>query len=167
MYQEDTCVLNFPMGENNVFITEVLKNHKVPQKEFLDGKLVLKEGKFSVIFATVFCSCSLLMLILNLFYGSFVGIFIFFVCFIIFFRAFVETITNKIIIEEETILEKNLFHTYKMDFADVKYLSLKKEKDMEKIFIYSNQGMVIKVPKKYQNIELFERFVKKQHWKYK
>lgn len=165
LYKEDECILEFSMNKNKVFVTAVLRNRKVPRKEYNGGKLIIKERKFNTIFATVFFIGSVMMLALNLFYGLIIGILLFFICFVIFFKACIMSLTNKIIIENETIVEKNLLQKdKKINFNDVDYVSFKNEKNIEKILIYSKDGTIIKIIKNYQNTDILENIIKKEKW---
>lgn len=49
----------------------------------------------------------------------------------------------------------------------MEYLSLKKDNEAEIICIHSNAGGMIKIPKSYKNVEMFEVLIAKQHWKWK
>ena len=74
---------------------------------------------------------------------------------------------NSVIIEKSTIIEKKLFVKREITFGQVDYLSLKKDNDIDIICVHSKTGMIIKVPNSYQNFEIFEEIIEKQHWHWK
>ena len=42
LYQNNKCILAFATGTHKVFVTEVLKNHKVPMKDNGNTPLILE-----------------------------------------------------------------------------------------------------------------------------
>lgn len=167
LYQGDKCILSFATGVHKVFITEVLKNHRIEVKDDIGETLILKSGKGYVIFYAVFCACSFLLFLMCAYYGILIGVVVFFLCVVLLLMMFVTVLTNKITIEKNVIFEKKLFRKRKINFAQVDYLSLKRDNNVEIICVHSNQGMVIKIPKSYQNIEIFETIISKQRWRWK
>ncbi len=45
LYQNNKCILAFATGTHKVFVTEVLKNHKVPMKDNGNTPLILEPKK--------------------------------------------------------------------------------------------------------------------------
>lgn len=86
---------------------------------------------------------------------------------VILFILFIISTRHKIVVEKNKIIEKKLLRNKSIEFVQVEYLSLKKDNEAEIICIHSNAGGMIKIPKSYKNVEMFEVLIAKQHWKWK
>lgn len=129
--------------------------------------LVLESKKGYIILYIGCGLCSVALLLLCAYSRVFSGILLFFICAVVLFALAVATASHKILIEGKTIFEKRLFRKRKIEFSQVKYLSLKKDNDAEIICVHSDTGIVIKIPKSYQNIEKFEALAIKNRWRWK
>ena len=168
LYQNDKCILNFATAEHKVFIREVLKNHKVDIKtNTTSSDIIIKMGKGYVILDGASIVVFVIFFLMSAYYGVTSGVIFFFVCAIGSVFYFFSRKRRRIIVEDNTIIEKRMLkRVRKIKFREVKYLSLVKINNTEEIVIHSSTGVVIKVPKHYQNVELFETIIDKQQWKW-
>lgn len=167
LYQNNKCILAFATGTHKVFVTEVLKNHKVPMKDNGNTPLILEPKKGYIILYGVGFLCSAILWLLCTGYGVFAGFLIFLINSVILFILFITSTRHKIVVEKNKIIEKKLLRNKSIEFVQVEYLSLKKDNEAEIICIHSNAGGMIKIPKSYKNVEMFEVLIAKQHWKWK
>ena len=58
LYQNNKCILAFATGTHKVFVTEVLKNHKVPMQDNGNTPLILEPKKGYIILYGVGFLCS-------------------------------------------------------------------------------------------------------------
>lgn len=169
LYQGDKCILNFATAEHRVFILEVLKNHKVGIKVSTNSSVVtMKMGKGYVIFDAI---CVIIFIVFfggSAYYGIVSGVLLFSICIIGAVFNFFNRKTRKIIVENNTIIEKKILKRQKeIKFAEVTYLNLARDKNTDVICVHSKTGISIKIPKYYQNVEMFEAIITKQHWPWK
>lgn len=169
LFKGDECILNFATAEHRVFIMEVLKNHKVGVKMSTNNaKIIMKMGKGYVIFDAVCIVAFIIFFLMSAYYGMISGILLFFVCIIGAIFNFFSRKARKVIVDNNNIIEKRLLKKQKMiEFSEVEYITLKKGNNTEIINVISNKGISIKIPKYYQNVEMFEAVIAKQHWHWK
>lgn len=169
LFKGDECILNFATAEHRVFIMEVLKNHKVGVKMSTNNaKIIMKMGKGYVIFDAVCIVAFIIFFLMSAYYGMISGILLFFVCIIGAIFNFFSRKARKVIVDDDSIIEKRLLKKQKViEFSEVEYITLKKGNNTEIINVTSNRGVSIKIPKYYQNVEMFEAVIAKQHWKWK
>lgn len=169
LFQGDKCVLNFATAEHKVFIMEVLKNHKVSVRMSTNNATItMKMGKGYVIFDAVCVVEFIIFFLMSAYYGVISGIFLFFVCIIGAICNFFSRKARKVIVENNSIIEKRLLKKQKIiKFGEVECITLKKGNNTEIINVISNKGISIKIPKYYQNVEMFEAVIAKQHWHWK
>lgn len=169
LYQGDKCILNFATAEHRVFIMEVLKNHKVGVKMSIDSATItMKMGKGYVIFDAVCVVLFVIFFLMSAYYGVTSGILLFFVCIIGSVFNFFNRKVRRITVENNTIIEKRMLKKQKkIEFREVAYLTLARKNNTEVIGVHSNTGVSIKIPKFYQNVEMFEVIILKQRWQWK
>lgn len=169
LYQDNKCILNFATAEHRVFIMEVLKRHKVGVKMNADiATITMKMGKGYVIFDAVCVVLFVIFFLMSAYYGVTSGILLFFVCIIGAVFNYFNRKTKRIIVENNTIIEKRMLKKQKkIEFGEVAYLSLARKNNTEVIGVHSNKGITIKIPKYYQNVEMFESIISKQHWRWR
>jgi hypothetical protein len=169
LFQGDKCILHFATAEHKVFITEVLKNHKVDAKmSTKNTAFTMKMGKGYVIFDAICVIAFVILFLMSAYYGVTSGVFGFFVCIIGSIFNFFYRKARKIIVENRTIIEKRMLKKQKtIGFGEVAYLTLTSKNNTEEIGVFSDTGTSIKIPKYYQNVEMFETIIAKQHWRWK
>lgn len=169
LYQGDKCILAFATGEHKVFVTAVLKNHKVSTNTVKDDTtIVMRMGKGYVIFDAVCIGVLAVFFGGCAYYGMLFGAFFFFVCFIGSVFSFFSRKARHIMVENRTIIEKRLMRKPKnIHFSEVEYLTLAEGNNTAIICIHSKTGSVIKIPQYFRNVEMFETIITKQHWRWK
>lgn len=164
LYQDDKCILSFATGKHKIFVTEVLKNHGIPTRK--TETLILKAGNGYVLFYLICCLCTTFLFLMSTYYGVLAGILLFFVCSLASFFLVLDALNHKIIITDNRILEKRIFRKRMIRFSEVIHLSLEKRNNTEIVCIHSGKSGVIKIPRYYQNIELFEDIISKKNWQW-
>ena len=169
LYQGNKCILNFATAEHRVFIMEVLKRHKVGVNMSTNiVTITMKMGKGYVIFDAVCVVIFVIFFLMSAYYGVTSGILLFFVCIIGAVFNFLNRKARRIIVENHIIIEKRMLKKQKkIEFREVAYLTLARKNNTEVIGVHSNAGTTIKIPKFYQNVEMFESIISKQHWRWK
>lgn len=172
LYEGKKCILNFATAEHKVFIMEVLKNHKVGVKMSKDNiatsVIIMYMGKGYVIFDTICVVIFIIFFLMSAYYSVISGVLLFFVCIIGAVFNFFNRKARKIIVENSVIIEKRMLRKQKrINFDQVEYLTLIRKNNTDVICIYSNTGISIKVPKYYQNVEMFDEIIEKQRWRWK
>lgn len=169
LYQGNKCILNFATAEHRVFIMEVLKRHKVGVNMSTNiATITMKMGKGYVIFDAVCVVLFVIFFLMSAYYDVTSGILFFFVCIIGAVFNFLSRKARRIVVENNSIIEKRLLKkTEKIEFKEVAYLSLEEGNNTEVIGVHSKLGTIIKIPKYYQNVEMFEQIVAKRHWSWR
>lgn len=168
LYQGDNCILNFATAEHKVFITEVLKNHKVGVRMSNNSSMIImKIGRGYVIFDGVCVILFLIFFLMSVYYGLISGILLFFACIIGGAFNFFSRKAKRITVENNTLIEKKMMKKKKIEFKEVAYLSLLKKNNTEIISVHSKNNTIIKIPKYYQNVEMFETIISKQQWRWR
>lgn len=72
LYQNNKCILAFATGTHKVFVTEVLKNHKVPMKIMVIHHWFLNLKGYIILYGVGFL-CSAILWLLCTGYGVFAG----------------------------------------------------------------------------------------------
>ena len=128
----------------------------------------MKMGKGYVIFDAVCVVIFVIFFLMSAYYGVTSGILLFFVCIIGAVFNFLNRKARRIIVENHIIIEKRMLKKQKkIEFREVAYLTLARKNNTEVIGVHSNAGTTIKIPKFYQNVEMFESIISKQHWRWK
>ncbi len=169
LYQGNKCILNFATAEHRVFIMEVLKRHKVSVNMSTNiATITMKMGKGYVIFDAVCVVLFVIFFLMSAYYDVTSGILLFFACIIGAVFNFLSRKARRIIVENHTIIEKRMLKKQKkIEFREVAYLTLEKGSNTEVIGIHSNTGTTIKIPKFYQNVEMFDKIIAERHWCWK
>lgn len=130
--------------------------------------ITMKMDKGYVIFDAVCVVLSVIFFLMSAYYGVTPGILFFFVCIIGAIFNFLSRKARRIIVENHTIIEKRMLKKQKkIEFNDVAYFTLINGNNTVIIEIHSNTGVIIKIPRFYQNVEMFESIIFKQHWSLK
>lgn len=169
IYKEDKCVLHFAMGVNKVFVTEVLKNHKVPTYDFkIQDSIIMKQGTGYVTFDAFCILVFIVFFLATAYYRMFFGMFLSFFFIIASIFSFFARTKREITVKNRKITEKRfLRRTKEICFKEVEYLSLRPINNSEEICIHSKNGKVIRVPRYYRNVEMLDNVIEKQHWRWK
>ncbi len=169
LYQGDKCILKFATDEHKVFVMEVLKNHKVGVRMSNDSSsIIMKMGRGYVIFDGVCVVLFVIFFLMSAYYGLTSGILLFFVCIIGGIFNFFNRKARRIIVENNTLIEtKMMKKKKKIEFKEVAYLSLSKKNNTGIISVHSKNNTTINIPKYYQNVEMFEAIISKQHWNWR
>lgn len=130
-----------------------------------DETIIIKMGKGYVIFDAVCVIIFILFFLMSAYYSVTSGVLFFFVCTIGAVFNFLDRKTRRIIVENDTIIEKRMLRKQKrIKFNDVDYFTLVEGNNTVIIVIRSNTGITIKIPRCYQNVEMFESMMFKQYW---
>ena len=145
------------------------KNHKLGVDESADISIVImKMGTGYVIFDAVCIVVFVIFFLLSAWYDVTSGFIFFFICIIGSIINFFYRKTRKVIVENNTIIEKKMLRKQKkIEFGEVDYLTLTRGNNSDEICVHSKIGVSIKIPKYFQNVDMFEVLISKQHWKSK
>lgn len=147
----------------------MLSNHKLENYEVpYYSMIIMKLGTVYVIFDAVCILVFVIFFLLSLCYDVTSGVIFFFISIIGSIVSFFERRARKIIVENNTIIENKMWRKRKeIKFAEVDYLTLTSGNNTEIICVYSKTGVTIKVPKYFQNVDMFETVILNHRWKYK
>lgn len=147
----------------------MLSNHKLENYEVpYYSMIIMKLGTVYVIFDAVCILVFVIFFLLSLYYDVTSGVIFFFISIIGSIVSFFERRARKIIVENNTIIENKMWRKRKeIKFAEVDHLTLTSGNNTEIICVYSKTGVTIKIPKYFQNVDMFETVILNHRWKYK
>ncbi len=133
-----------------------------------NNDIVMNMGIGYVIFDAVCVAIFVIFFLMSAYSGVVYGVLMFFVGIIGSIFSFFSRKSRRIIVRDHNIIEKKMLKKQKrIDFAQVKYLTIEKGNNTDIICVHSKEGGVIKVPKYFQNVQKFEEIIAKQHWRWK
>lgn len=172
LYQGKRCVLRFSTYIDRTLVLQRLKNagisSQISLKNLRDSSFSMKMGKGYVIFDGMCIFLFVLFFMGSTYYRMFLGMIFSFGMVIVSILSFLIRKSRTITIENKTIIAIQLFRKQqKIPYGKVDHLSIESGNNTHIIVVHSKDGTRIKIPTYFENTELFEDVISKQHWKYK
>lgn len=172
LYQGKRCILRFSTYIDRTLVLQRLKNagisSQISLKNLRDSSFSMKMGKGYVIFDGMCIFIFVLFFMGSTYYRMFLGMIFSFGMGIVSILSFLIRKSRTIMIENKTIIATQLLKKQqKIPYGKVEHLSIESGNNTHIIVVHSKDGTRIKIPTYFENTELFEDVISKQHWKYK